>query len=247
MQFNFPTAICECLIFPLYCCLDMSGSWRGVRMDWEIFHMWEYMANIPILCSCMYVHVSLAGVRLAVVSYSQTHSYLLSLLTSSWNLKPGKNAFWNSKYFPAPGAEQCFQKCSRLSAFETAVLLPWKKRTDHCLRKLSRSCLWFLLCWRMCCNSGYVSGNPCTVYNMRRRRKVIQWIGMASLRARPGQYFKISTILKNVMIGTAQGYFLSWSVVPESAKSAVSVLRVRLRGVTHWQHLDDIRGFIFSA
>lgn len=163
----------------------MSGFWRGVRMDWEIFHMREYIAYISTLCSCMYVRVSPAGVRLVVVSYSQTHSYFLSLFTSSWNLKPGKNAFWNSKYLPAPGAEECVQKCSRLSAFETAVLLPWNKRTDHRLRKLTRSCLWFLLCWKTFCNSGYVTGNLHPVYNMRKRRKVTQWICMASLSTRP--------------------------------------------------------------
>lgn len=49
---------------------------------------------------------------------------------------------------PAPGAEECVQECSRLSVFETAGLLPWKKRTDHCLREVARSCLWFLLAKR---------------------------------------------------------------------------------------------------
>lgn len=47
--------------------------------------------------------------------------------------------FVTGNILPAPGAKECIQKCSRLITFEIAVLLPWKKRTDHCLRDLARN------------------------------------------------------------------------------------------------------------
>lgn len=95
-------------MFPSFLC-SVAQAWLPERVENGLLNI----SHVEICGICfnsvsIYISTSLAVIRLVAVSYSQTHPYLLSLFTSSWNLKPGKNVFCKSKH---PSSSRCRGVC----------------------------------------------------------------------------------------------------------------------------------------
>lgn len=106
------------------------------------------------VCSCVSCRCKVSSCQLL------THTFL-SFITAHIILK--FKAWKECILEQIPSSSRCRAVCPgmlKAKCFWKCSFVALEKRTDHYLRKLSRSCLWFLFCWKMCCISGYVTGNP---------------------------------------------------------------------------------------